>query len=67
MSEGQAYGMLIAAIVLGSWDTHKPADATDAELNTVLKYFHGMFNGWKKMCSNSSSGSCQSGGFWCDE
>ena len=59
VSEGQAYGVLTAAIVLASFDT------TDPKRLDVMDKFYGMFNGWKRMCQNSSPPACQNP-MYCD-
>ena len=63
VSEGQAYGVLICGIALAS------GRLSATEYNNVLTAFEGYFNGWKKMCENSSSvgAGCQSGGAYCSE
>uniref|UniRef100_A0A7S1GL85 Cellulase n=1 Tax=Cyclophora tenuis TaxID=216820 RepID=A0A7S1GL85_CYCTE len=65
VSESQAYGLMITGLVLASWQTHSAV--TDPNLNTVLTTFHGLFNGWRDMCENSShSAGCQTGGTFCN-
>ena len=54
VSEGQGYGVLSSAIALAS------LDISDSNRNTVMDQFYGYFNGWKKMCINSSPSPCQS-------
>ena len=54
VSEGQAYGVLTAALALADTDASNPL--YDAALNK----FYGYYNGWKRMCENSGSTSyCQ--------
>lgn len=53
VSEGQAYAMLISAIVMAQ-------DLTHEEWETARDSFEAYFNGWKRMCENSKNGSCQS-------
>jgi len=53
VSESQAYGVLTSAIALASLDPY------DSRRPAVMEKFHGMFNGWKKMCENSSPAPCQ--------
>ena len=54
VSEGQAYGMLAAALALA--DT----DANDPLYFDALNKFYGYYNGWKRMCENSlPNSSCQ--------
>ena len=68
VSESQAYGIFITAVVLASWDTHKTPSLTDADWNRAVTYFEGYFNGWKRMCLNSNKFSgCQGDGTWCKE
>jgi len=55
VSEGQGYGLLTSAITLAT------LEASDPNRNDVMNKFYGYFNGWKKMCINSSPNSpCQS-------
>jgi len=54
VSEGQGYGLLTSAITLAS------LEASDPNRNDVMNKFYGYFNGWKKMCINSSPSPCQS-------
>merc|ERR1712190_252824 len=54
VSEGQGYGLLTSAIALAS------LESSDPERNDVMNKFYGYFNGWKKMCINSSPSPCQS-------
>ena len=53
LSESQGSGLLSSAIALAS------LDETDSNRETAMNQFYGYFNGWKTMCINSSSGSCQ--------
>jgi len=53
VSEGQGYGVLTSAIALAS------LDISDVNRNQVVETFYGYFNGWKKMCINSSPSPCQ--------
>jgi len=67
VSEGQAYGMLISAIVLASWDSHSIGNS-EANWDVAVDYFEGYFNGWKTMCLGSSTiAGCQSGGSFCKD
>merc|ERR1711953_458325 len=55
VSEGQGYALLTAGIALASLDI---SDSNRAE--SITKFW-GYFNGWKRMCINSTSqSSCQS-------
>lgn len=54
VSEGQAYGILASAIALAS------LDRSDRRRLGAIDMFYGYFNGWKKMCENSSPAPCQS-------
>eukprot|EP00566_Odontella_aurita_P036575 CAMPEP_0113569684 /NCGR_PEP_ID=MMETSP0015_2-20120614/24549_1 /TAXON_ID=2838 /ORGANISM="Odontella" /LENGTH=821 /DNA_ID=CAMNT_0000472379 /DNA_START=510 /DNA_END=2972 /DNA_ORIENTATION=- /assembly_acc=CAM_ASM_000160 len=54
VSEGQAYGVLASAIALAS------LDESDPRKGEVSEKFRKYFNGWKKMCENSSPAPCQS-------
>lgn len=61
VSEGQGYGILIAAMTAASMDD------TDTNKETAIGYAYQMFMGWKKMCQLSRSGSnCQGGGYICE-
>jgi len=53
VSEGQGYGLLTSAIALAS------LDVSDVKRSQVIEKFYGYFNGWKKMCINSSPSPCQ--------
>lgn len=54
VSEGQAYGLLTAALALADMD------ANDPDYEYVMEKFWGYYNGWKKMCINSLGvSSCQ--------
>ena len=54
VSEGQAYGLLAAALALVDMDENDPSYAD------VMETFWGYFNGWKRMCENSLAySSCQ--------
>jgi hypothetical protein len=48
VSEGQGYGVLIAGITLAAMESNDPY-RTD-----TMKRFEGYFNGWKRMCVNST-------------
>jgi len=64
VTESQAYGLLITSIVLASWETHTNSNA---DWDLAVEYFEGYFNGWKRMCLNSSpSAGCQADGQWCE-
>merc|ERR1711862_849288 len=54
VSEGQGYGLLTSAIALAS------LEPSDPKRNNIMNKFYGYFNGWKKMCINSSPSPCQS-------
>jgi len=64
VSEGQAYGVLSAALTLASMEEK------DKNYAEAKNKFYGYFNGWKKMCKNSEfAASCQepfycNGGQW---
>ena len=47
VSEGQAYGLLAAALSLADMDS------TDPLFGDVMDKFWGYYNGWKRMCKNS--------------
>jgi hypothetical protein len=49
VSESQAYGLLAAAIALADMDSNDPL------YEDVMDSFWGYFNGWKRMCENSSA------------
>jgi len=53
VSEGQGYGLLTSAIALAS------LDVSDSNRDDIMNKFYGYFNGWKKMCINSSPSPCQ--------
>ena len=54
VSEGQAYGVMIAGITLAAMDT------SDPNRQDTMKRFYGYFNGWKRMCEISTPKSfCQ--------
>ena len=54
VSEGQAYGLLTAALALAD------IDANDPLYFNALDKFLGYYNGWKRMCEISLSNSnCQ--------
>ena len=54
VSEGQAYGVLTAALALADTDASNPL------YEAALNKFYGYYNGWKRMCENSESTSyCQ--------
>ena len=60
VSEGQAYGVLSAALTLASMEEK------DKNYAGAKNKFYGYFNGWKKMCKNSeSAASCQEP-FYCN-
>lgn len=59
ISEGQAYGMLIAGSTLSAMD------ADDVNRTDAADYFYEYFLGWKRMCTLTQFGHCQSGGFTC--
>lgn len=71
LSQNQAYGMLGAAFVLGSWKTHSGRGSSseeDEHWNNAVSDFEGFFNGWRKMCFNSDpEGGCQADGKWCTD
>lgn len=48
VSEGQAYGVMVAGITLAAMDVNDPNRAD------TMKRFAGYFNGWKRMCINST-------------
>merc|ERR1712157_180156 len=54
VSEGQGYGLLTSAIALAS------LESSDPQRNNIMNKFFGYFNGWRKMCINSSPSPCQS-------
>jgi len=54
VSEGQGYGILTSAIAFASLDT------SDPNRDYLMNKIYGYFNGWKKMCINSSTSPCQS-------
>jgi len=54
VSEGQGYGLITSAIALASLET------SDPKRDDIMNKFYGYFNGWKKMCINSSPSPCQS-------
>ena len=54
VSEGQAYGVMIAGITLAAMDV------SDPNREDTMNRFHGYFNGWKQMCEISTPKSfCQ--------
>merc|ERR1712232_161024 len=53
VSEGQGYGLITSAIALAS------LEVSDPNRNDVMNKFYGYFNGWRKMCVNSSPSPCQ--------
>jgi len=53
VSEGQAYGVLTAAMAILSMDE------SDLNYSTAKDRFYGYFNGWKQMCENSNPAPCQ--------
>ena len=53
VSEGQAYGLLAAALALAE------VEPNEANYGDIIDKFWGYFNGWKRMCMNSSA-PCQS-------
>lgn len=58
VSEGQGYGLLIAATVAHT--------ASGSNQQSAKNYAFEFFRGWKKMCQLTDSGSCQSGGYICE-
>ena len=55
VSEGQAYAVMVTGIVLASMNEDDP------NRDDVIERFYAYFNGWRRMCENStSSSSCQS-------
>jgi len=62
VTESQAYGVMVAALALASLNENH-ANYDEAKMK-----FLGYFNGWKKMCENSSGNNspCQSVGY-CNE
>ena len=48
VSEGQAYGVMIAGITLAAMDT------SDPNRQDTMNRFYGYFNGWKRMCEMST-------------
>jgi len=54
VSEGQAYGVMIAGITLAAMDS------SDPDRQDTIDRFYGYFNGWKRMCEISTPKSfCQ--------
>jgi len=49
VSEGQAYGVLAAALTIASMKEG------DINYNEAKNKFEGYFNGWKQMCQNSNA------------
>ena len=49
VSEGQAYGLLAAALALADMNEN------DSSYAVVMETFWGYYNGWKRMCENSSA------------
>ncbi|XP_014663182.1 PREDICTED: uncharacterized protein LOC106805923 [Priapulus caudatus] len=58
VSEGQGYGLLIAASVA--------ATTSDDEREMALNYAFEIFRGWKRMCELTDQDSCQGGGYICE-
>ena len=55
VSEGQAYAVMISGITLAAMDP------SDPNRQDTMDRFYGYFNGWKRMCENSTPKSfCQS-------
>lgn len=48
VSEGQAYAVMIAGITLAAMEI------SDPNRQNVMDRFYGYFNGWKRMCENST-------------
>ena len=48
VSEGQAYGVMIAGITLAAMD------ASDPNRQDTMNRFYGYYNGWKRMCEIST-------------
>eukprot|EP00931_Biecheleriopsis_adriatica_P045576 TRINITY_DN260_c0_g1_i5.p1 TRINITY_DN260_c0_g1~~TRINITY_DN260_c0_g1_i5.p1 ORF type:complete len:948 (+),score=170.40 TRINITY_DN260_c0_g1_i5:55-2898(+) len=60
VSEGQAYGLLLAGGVLASMSSDDPSRSYVADL------VYSFFLGWRRMCERSVGGaSCQQGGYQC--
>eukprot|EP00931_Biecheleriopsis_adriatica_P045580 TRINITY_DN260_c0_g1_i9.p1 TRINITY_DN260_c0_g1~~TRINITY_DN260_c0_g1_i9.p1 ORF type:complete len:1100 (+),score=195.02 TRINITY_DN260_c0_g1_i9:55-3354(+) len=60
VSEGQAYGLLLAGGVLASMSSDDPSRSWVSDL------VYSFFLGWRRMCERSVGGaSCQQGGYQC--
>lgn len=54
-SESQGAAMLTCAIVLASWDRQTLSGTTEEERQDVEAAFGAYFNGWKRMCKQSTA------------